>query len=187
MTVDASRSWLGLATSVGSAIRQIVVSRVLLTAAAPPALPSSSVFGGSLAPPLDAITGFLRSARRRRHAPRDGPDEAGQFTGDRGRDDVGRFAAAGELAIACAQPQLRLPGDLADRPRLLLLPEQQLTADPGGKAVAPGRLDQQSTGGAVAGLGEAAAFDAGTARMLGWHQSEIGHQLARVGKARELA
>ena len=27
----------------------------------------------------------------------------------------------------------------------------------------------------------------GTARMLGWHQSEIGHQLARIGKAREVA
>ena len=39
MTVDASRSCLGLATSIGSEIRQIVVSRVLLTAAAPPALP----------------------------------------------------------------------------------------------------------------------------------------------------
>ena len=36
-------------------------------------------------------------------------------------------------------------------------------------------------------LGEAAAFDAGTARMLGWHQPEIGHQLARIGKAREVA
>jgi hypothetical protein len=45
MTVDASRSCLGLATSVGSAIRQIVVSRILLTAAAPPALPGSTVFG----------------------------------------------------------------------------------------------------------------------------------------------
>src|SRR5882724_2600101 len=105
MTGDASRSCLGLEACVGSATRQIVVSRVLLTAAAPPALPGSSVFGGSLAPPLDAITGFFRSAgRRRRHAPGDGPDEAGHFTGDRGRDDVGRFAAAGELAIACTQP-----------------------------------------------------------------------------------
>src|SRR4029077_16061968 len=113
MTVDASRSCLGLATSVGSAIRQIVVSRVLLTAAAPPALLSGSVSGGSLAPPLDAITGFFRSARGRRHAPGDGPDEAGQFTGDRGSDDIGRFAAAGKLAIARAQPQLRFPGDLA--------------------------------------------------------------------------
>src|SRR6266478_2942741 len=161
MTVDASRSCLGLETCVGSAIRQIVVSRVLLTAAAPPALPGSSVFGGSLAPPLDAITGFFRSAGRRRHAPGDGPDEAGQLTGNRGSDDIGRLAATGELAIARAQSQLRLPGDLADRLGLLLLPEQQFAADPGREAVGPGRLDQQPAGGTVAGLGEAAAFDAG--------------------------
>src|SRR6516164_11337030 len=89
MTVDASRSCLGLATSVGSATRQIVDARVLLTAAAPPALPSSSVSGGSLAPPCDAVTGFFRSARRRRHAPGDGPDEACQFAGDRGSDHIG--------------------------------------------------------------------------------------------------
>ena len=59
MTVDASRSCLGLATCVGSAIRQIVGARVLLTATAPPALPSSSVSGGSLAPPCGCDHGFL--------------------------------------------------------------------------------------------------------------------------------
>jgi hypothetical protein len=77
--------------------------------------------------------GFFRSAGRRRHAPGDGPDEADQLAGDRGRDDVGRFAAAGKLAIARTQPQLRFPGDLADRLGLLLLPEQQFAADPAGK------------------------------------------------------
>src|SRR6516164_1574434 len=84
MTVDASRSCLGLGTCVGSATRQIVDARVLLTATAPPALPGGSMSGGSLAPPCDAITGFLRSACRRRHALGDGPDEACQLTSDRG-------------------------------------------------------------------------------------------------------
>ena len=79
-------------------IRQIVVARVLLTVR------------------LDVITDVLRSARRR-HAPGDGPNEASQLTGDRGGDDIGRLAAARELAVARAQPQLRFPGDLADRPR----------------------------------------------------------------------
>ncbi len=51
MTVDASRSCLGLVTCVGSAIRQIVDARVLLTATVPPALPGRSVSDGSLAPP----------------------------------------------------------------------------------------------------------------------------------------
>src|SRR6516162_9387385 len=176
-----------LATSVGSAIRQIVDTRVLLTAAVPPALPGSSMSRGSLAPPLDAITRLFRSARRRRHAPGNGPDEAGQLAGDRGGDDIGRLATSGESAIARAQPQLRLPGDLADWLGLFLLPEQQLATDPCREAVTPGRLDQQPAGRAVAGLGEAAASDAGSARMLARHQPEIGHQLARIGEAREVA
>ena len=164
MTVDASRSCLGLETCVGSVTRQIVFARVLLTAAAPPALPGSSVSGGSLAPPSDAITRLFRSPRRRRHAPGDGPDEAGRLAGDRGRDDVGRFAAAGKFAIARTQPQLRFPGDLADRLGLLLLPEQQFAADPGREAVGPGRFDQQPTGGTISGLGEAAAPADGLSR-----------------------
>src|SRR5215471_9588852 len=51
MTVDASRSCLGLGTCVGSATRQIVDARVLPTATAPPAVTGSSVASGSLAPP----------------------------------------------------------------------------------------------------------------------------------------
>jgi hypothetical protein len=54
--------------------------------------------GGSLAPPCDAITGFLRSARRRRHASSDGPDEACQLTGDYRR--LKRKAAL-SLALRC--------------------------------------------------------------------------------------
>src|SRR5438034_6094046 len=187
MTVDTSRSCLGLETRVGSAIRQIVLARVLLTAAAPPALPGSSISKWFAGAPLHVIARRIRSARHYWHVPGDGPHEARQFTGDRGSDDIGRLAGAGELAIARAQPKLRLPGNLADRLGLLLLPEQQLTADPGREAVTPGRLDQQPAGGAVAGLGEAAAFDARTARMLGRHQPEISHKLARIGKAREVA
>jgi hypothetical protein len=89
-----------------------------------------------------------------RSAAGDGPDKAGQFTGDRGGDDVGRFAGAGELAISGTEPKLRLPGDLADRLGLRLLTKQQLAADPRREAVAPGRLDQQPAGRAVAGLGD---------------------------------
>src|SRR3981081_852263 len=118
MTVDTSRSCLGLATCVGSAIRRIVDARVLLTATVPPALPGLSVSGGSPAPPLDAITRFARSACRRHHLPGDGPNEAGQLACDRGGDDIGRLAGPSELAIARAQPDLPLPGAVTDRPRL---------------------------------------------------------------------
>ncbi len=58
MTVDTSRSCLGLGTCVGSAIRQIVDARVLLTVTVPPALPGSRMLGGSLAPPLTALMVF---------------------------------------------------------------------------------------------------------------------------------
>src|ERR1700722_17611693 len=58
MTVDTSRSCLGLGTCVGSMIRQIVEARVLLTATAPPALPGRSVSDGSLAPPVNGSHAF---------------------------------------------------------------------------------------------------------------------------------
>src|SRR5438270_12981371 len=110
MTVDTSRSCLGLATCVGSAIRRIVDARVLLTATVPPALPGLSVSDGSLAPPLDAITRYLRSACRRHHLPGDGPNEAGQLACDRGAGDVGRLAGAGEAAMARARADSPLAG-----------------------------------------------------------------------------
>src|SRR5216683_3024832 len=125
MTVDASRSCLGLGTCVGSAIREIMDARVLLTATAPPAVPVRSVLDGSPAAPLDATTRFPRSACRH-HMASDGPDEAGQFAGNHGGDDIGRLAGPREPAIARAQPDLPLPGDVADGPRLALLPQQQL-------------------------------------------------------------
>ena len=93
----------------------------------------------------------MRSVCRHRHLPGDGPHEARQFAGDRGGDNVGRLAGAGELAIARAQPQLPLPGDVADQPGLL--PQQQLAAEPGRETVTPCRLDQQPAGGGVPGFG----------------------------------
>src|SRR3984893_12596073 len=143
MTVDASRSCLSLATCIRSAIRQIVDARVLLTATVPPALPGRSVSDGSLAPPLDVITCLPRSACRHGHMPGDGPDEARQLAGDRSGDDIGRLGRAGESAIARAHPDLPLPCDVADGPRLVLLPQPQLAAEPSREAVAPGRLDPQ--------------------------------------------
>src|SRR4051794_24824769 len=121
MTVDASRSCLSLEACIGSAILQIVDARVLLTATVPPALPVRSVSDGSLAPPVNGITRFLRSAWRDRHLPSDCPDETREFAGDRGGDDIGRLAGSGELAIARAQPHLPLPRDVADRLGLVLL------------------------------------------------------------------
>src|SRR5260370_30555160 len=81
MTADASRSGLGIARSVGSAIRQIVDARVLLTATAPPALPGSRMSYGLAAPPLDRIMLVFRSGCRQGDMPGDGPHKARQFAG----------------------------------------------------------------------------------------------------------
>ena len=62
--------------------------------------------------------------------PGDGPDEARQLAGDRSGDDIGRLGSPGESAIARAQPDLPLPGDVADGPRLVLLPQPQPAAEP---------------------------------------------------------
>src|ERR1700758_4807638 len=174
MNVNASRIFLGRGTSVGSMIRQIVDARVLLTATAPPALPGRSVSDGSLAPPLNAIMRLLRSGRCQRYLPGDGPDESSQLAGDRGGDDIGWFAGSGELAMADTQPKLSFPGNLADRLRLALLPQQQLAAEPGREPVGPCGLDQYPARRVIARLSDATAFDAGAARMLGWHKPEIG-------------
>ena len=64
MTVDASRSCLGLGACVGSVIRQIVDTRVLLTATVPPALPGSSMSNGSLAPTRMGSPGSSDQAAR---------------------------------------------------------------------------------------------------------------------------
>ena len=94
MTVDASRSWLGLVACVGVVIRQIVDGRVLLTATVPPALPGGRLLGGSLAPPLDGATFSPVSLASLSHGER-WPHETRQFAGDRSGDDSGRLAGPG--------------------------------------------------------------------------------------------
>src|SRR5271165_4893886 len=109
-------------------------------------LPGSRLSKVLPAPPLLVITRSLQSACRYSDLAGNGPDETGQLARNRGGDDVGRLAGAGELAIAGTQSGLGFPGDLADRSGLFLLSQQQLAADPRREAIAPGRLDQQPAG-----------------------------------------
>src|SRR3981081_4158700 len=110
MPVDASRSCLGRGPCVGSAIRQIVDARVLLTATVPPALPGRSMSDAALAPPfLDVITHFLRSAWRDCHLPSNCPNEPRQLASDCAVvTTLAGLPGAGEPAIARAQPDLTL-------------------------------------------------------------------------------
>src|SRR5947209_15746960 len=74
----------------------------------------------------------------RRHLSGDRPDEARQLARDRSRHHRQRLAGEGELAIAPAQPLLRLPRRVANRFRQGFLAQQLVAADPGREAVAPG-------------------------------------------------
>ena len=162
MTGGTSQSCFGLVACVGSVIRQIVLCEGSPDRGRALGLAWQQHVDRSRAPRLDVSTRFSRSARRDRHLPGDG---------QRKPASSGAIAAVTTLAglpvraswRSRAQPQLRLPGDLADRPRSRRLAERRLTADPRREAAAPDRLDQQSTDGAVAGLGQTAAFDAGSA------------------------
>src|SRR5271169_5691501 len=116
MTVDASRSCLGLATCVGGdgpadSGCEGSPDRGRASGAARKWV-AKSIAG---APPLPVITRFLGSACLYCDLAGDGPDKAGEFAGDCGGDDIGGFAGPGEFAIARAQPHLSLPGDVADR------------------------------------------------------------------------
>jgi len=122
---------LPLAACVGSMIPQIVFARVLLTAAVRPALPGTACgrvrwrlpwmgSGGFPDQPAGIVT--CRATAQRKPASSRAIAAVTTLAG---------LAGAGELAVPRAEPQLRLPGGLTDRPRLRLLAEQQLTADAG--------------------------------------------------------
>src|SRR5258708_31572154 len=117
----------------------------------------------------------------------DGPDEAGEFTGDRGDGDGLELAAADHRPVALVQSALRLPGDLANRRwggvNLPLL----VRAHPRRVLIAPGAFHQHAACTPLTGLGDRTAPDRGSGRILRPHQAEIGHQLVRRSKAREVA
>ena len=60
-------------------------------------------------------------------------------------------------------------------------------ADPCRKPIAPGGFDQHTSRRSVAGLGNAALASRAAAGMLGRHQTEIRHELAGIGEARDVA
>ena len=63
----------------------------------------------------------------------------------------------------------------------------QLAADAGLHSIGPSPFDQDTPCKRVACLGDAAAAYRGPARMLGRRQTKVGHHLARIVEAREIA
>src|ERR671920_865441 len=112
--------------------------------------------------------------------PGNGPDKAGQLTGDGGGHHGRRLASSGQPAITPAQPQLGLPSCVPDRGSQALLPKQQLAADPRRKAVAPSGFDQQAPGRPISGFGDPALASPLAAGLLRGNQPKVGHQMPRV-------
>jgi hypothetical protein len=83
-------------------------------------------------------------------------------------------------AISGAEPDLRIPPDVANDFWQRFDPVDLVTANPRLHSVSLGAFDQRAPGMGVAGLGDAAAPDGLATRSLAWDQAEIGHELARV-------
>jgi hypothetical protein len=122
----------------------------------------------------------LRLARNR-------PKKADHLPRDRGRHDDLGFAGRREPTIAGTEPDLRFPGDVADDLWKSLEPVVQLAADAGLHSIGPSPFDQDTPCKRVACLGDAAAADCCPARMLGRRQTKVGHHLARIVEADEIA
>ena len=69
---------------------------------------------------LHRMDGAFASCRPRLDLVGDRPEERRHFPGDRRGDDGAALAACDELAVATAEAQLRLPGDIAHRLRQIV-------------------------------------------------------------------
>ena len=74
----------------------------------------------------------------------DRPDDAQELAADRGDNLRRGFAAPGELAVARAEPPLRLPGERRDRRRLAGLPLLECARHARAVAVGPRCLDDDA-------------------------------------------
>src|SRR5262245_66601284 len=80
----------------------------------------------------------------------DRPKERGHLAGNRRNDDGQLLAGCVEPAIPTTQPNLRLPGDIADRLWQRFEASSQGLADASGMTVGPSRFDQESAVSSVA-------------------------------------
>src|ERR1700677_75399 len=117
----------------------------------------------------------------------DRPEKSHHLPRDCGRHDDLGLARRYEPTIAGTESDLRSPGDLADDLWKSLEPVVQLAADAGLHSISPSPFYQDTPCKCVASLGDAAAADCCPARMLGRRQTKVGHHLARIVEAGEIA
>src|ERR1700733_12975056 len=117
-------------------------------------------------PPADWIQFVRLSNWLRLNLTGDGPDKPCHLACDRGRNDNLRLPAGGKTSPPTAQPNLRLPSDVAHVLRQSLKSIVQLPADACLHAVVPSSLDQRASRVEIAGLCDPAPAHGAATRML---------------------
>ena len=129
----------------------------------------------------------VSSTRCQRRGAGDRPDKAGELACDGDTDFVDVNAAALQMSKASAQTDLGLPGMATDGFGLALLTVTEELAQSRRIAVLPRRFGEKAARMGIAGLGDATAAHGVAAGVLGGHQSEVAHQMPRMGKALDVA
>src|ERR1700728_1245936 len=117
----------------------------------------------------------------------DRPHEARKLARNRGGDHGLQFPRMGEFAISTAESLLGLPGYVSDWLSQLFLAQTEIASDTCWKPVAPCRLDQHAPRRAIARLGDSALASRASAGMLGRNETQIGHELPRIGETGDVA
>ena len=117
----------------------------------------------------------------------DCPQEGSELAGNRRCRDRCLLAFRNEPTVAGAQPDLCLPGDVANVEGEILEPTPQRLADPCRKPVSPRSFDQHPSCSMIAGLRNGPAPHCVTGRAFRRNEAEKSHQLLRGGKATYIA
>src|SRR4051812_46741734 len=99
--------------------------------------------------------GSRRGSAHRFDLMADGPKKGGHLAGDRGDDHRWLLAGRGEPAVSGAEPDLALPGDVANGLWQPLEASAQGLADARRVAVSPRSFDEHAAGAPVAGKRQA--------------------------------
>ena len=117
----------------------------------------------------------------------DRPNEAQKLARNRGGDHGLQFPRMGELAISTAESLLGLPSYVSDWLAQLFLAQKEIATDTCWKPVAPCHLNQHAPRRAIARLGDSALASRASAGMLGRNETQIGHELPRIGETGDVA
>src|SRR5512138_1526996 len=134
------------------------------------------------APPPSCCGRALRSGGHQ------SPGERAELAGHRDDGDLRRLPAADQARVAPVEAPLSLLGVLDYASRLALEGPLESRAPVRDLAsVGPCGFDEEPSNVLVPGLGDAAALLRAPARVLAWHQPDVGHELPGAGESAEVA